>query len=151
MKLRYFKKIFFCSSLYFLCGHFLYAQTVMPPARMEIYMQLSNSDSTIVFDNKLFSSQSILLGTVFIKLQDSLGLAKIHVKLGTTSGGNDIFSKTFLFDVTGNFSDGTSYLRNGLKVLLGIGQFVGLNNYYSEVRLEDTSQNLSPPIYYNKN
>lgn len=114
-------------------------------------MQQSGNDSTIVFGDTVFSSQAILMGSVFVKLQDTLNVSKIHVKLGTTQGGNNLFSKDFLFDVSGNLSDGTSYVRNGLNVLLGIGQFVGLNSYYAEVRLEDTSQNLSDAIYYNQN
>jgi len=149
--MKYLKKIIYTGIIFLLSWNSLYAQTVLPPSRMEVYMQQAGTDSVIVFGDTVFSSQAILMGTVFIKLQDTLNLSKIHVKLGTTSGGSDLFSKDFSFDVSGNFSDSTSYTRNGLNVLLGIGQFIGLNSYYAEVRLEDTSQNLSDPIYYNQN
>src|SRR5688500_351274 len=149
--MKYFQKIFFLSTILCIGWSYSKAQTVLPPSRMEVYTHRSNIDSIIVFNDTLFSSQSILIATVFLKLQDTLNLAKIHVKLGTTPGGSDIFSKDFLFDVEGSFSDNTSYWRGGLKILLGIGQFTGLNSYYSEVQLEDTSQNLSDAIHYNLN
>ncbi len=143
--------IVFMSAFIFISWNHTNTQTVLPPSRMEVYMQLASNDSTVVFNDTSFTSQNILQGTVFIKLQDTLSLAKIHVKLGTTQGGSDLFSKDFLYDDSGNFTDGTSYSRNGLNILLGIGQFTGLNSYYAEVKLEDTSQNLSDPVYYNQN
>jgi hypothetical protein len=149
--MKYFKKVIFFSLVYFMSCLYLHAQTVSPPSRMEIYTHRASNDSIIVFNDTLFSSQSTLIATVFLKLQDTLNLAKIHVKLGTAPGGSDIFSKDFLFDVEGSFSDNTSYWRGGFKVLLGIGQFIGLNSYYSEVQLEDTSENLSDVIHYNLN
>lgn len=149
--MRHINKITYCLMVFCLMVDSLNAQTVLPPSRMEVYMQLSNNDSSIVFDDTLFSSHSILDGTVYIKLQDTLNLSIIHVKLGTTQGGSDIFNKDFVFDEAGDFTDNTWYLREGLDVMLGIGEFIGLNSYFSEVRLEDTSQNLSDTVYYNHN
>lgn len=71
---------------------------------------------------------------MFIELSDTNDITSFTVKLGSTSGGNDIIEKTFTFNEEGEFQDGTSYSRDGIYVRLYLGKYATLPNYYAQVR-----------------
>ena len=127
------------------------AQTLLPPSDFEVLMAVAPGDSSNVFGDTLFSSNTRLVGTMVVTLQDTTSVQSINVSMGDTIGGSNLFQKTFLFDNSGIFSDGTSYSRIGLNVYLGIGNYVGLNNFYSQVVLKDSSGNSSVAVFYSPN
>lgn len=71
---------------------------------------------------------------LFVVLSDTNNISSFTVKLGTTTGGSDIFQKTFEFDTEGTFQDGTSYTREGNYVRLNLGQLNSFTTYYAQVQ-----------------
>ena len=71
---------------------------------------------------------------MFVVLSDTNNIASFSVKLGTTSGGNDILDKTFSFLEEGEFEDGTSYTRDGNYVRIFLGKYATLPAYHAQVR-----------------
>jgi hypothetical protein len=73
------------------------------------------------------------------------------VKFGLSSSNYNLLNKTFMFDVSGTLSDGTSYSRVGNVVYLTLGTYVGLQNGFAEVKLEDTYARLTDPVVVSGN
>lgn len=86
--------------------------------------------------------------TYAITLTDTTDIASIQVKLGSTDGGSEHFSKTFTFDGAATNPDGTTYRREGFYVYLGIGTYNSLNTFFAEAQIEDNSGNLSPALNF---
>jgi hypothetical protein len=127
------------------------AQDIVPPSDFEVYMTVAPGDTSKVFGDTLFYSTTHLVGSMVIVLQDTLNIKSITVSMGSSSGGSDLFQKTFTFDNSGAFSDGTSYKRTGMNVYLGIGNYTGLNNFYSQAALNDNSGYSTPVVTYSPN
>jgi hypothetical protein len=127
------------------------AQDIVPPGDFEVYLVVSPTDTSHVFGDTTFYSNTHLIGTMVIALQDTANIKSISVSMGSSSGGTDLFNKTFTFDNSGTFQDGTSYKRVGLIVYLGVGNFMGLNNFYSQVVLQDNSGYSTNPVTYSPN
>jgi hypothetical protein len=146
------------TKIYFLLSFFvisclvktLSAQSLLPPSRMEVYMIVAPDDTTNLFGDTTFAVHTKLKGKMVVNLRDTLNISKIHVKLGTTNGGSQLLNRVFVYDLRGNFNDGTSYMRNKKTLYLGLGNFVGLTNYYGEVTLEDIDGDLTTPVKYQK-
>lgn len=136
------RTIFF-AALYCLMTHKTSAQT-----SLHVYMELIGGSTS--FSDSVISSSQPLHGTMVIEVTDTTTISKIHVKMGSSDGGNDLFSQTFIFDVSDSLSlpAGTSYLREGKVIYLGIGDYTGLNHFFGEAKLEDNVGAFSPAIKY---
>ena len=74
--------------------------------------------------------------SVSVLLLDTVDISKLHVKLGRTQAGGDLFDGYFDFDDVNPPSPKT-YSRDGKHVVLGIGNFTNLRNIYSEFYIEN--------------
>lgn len=127
-----------------------YGQSGVNAKRMEVYMKVAVGDTTNLFGDTLFHSHTRLNGSMIIVLNDTSDISTLHVKLGTSQGGSDLLQKDFQYDVSGVFTDGTSYSRDYKTIRLGLGEFTGLNHYYAELQMEDGSSQSGPVYYYVK-
>jgi len=94
-----------------------------------------------------YQSATNLLDTIWgkkyiVSLDDTNDVAKIHLKMGTTSGGGEVYSKTILYDQTSNLPIGFTYSREGDSIEIKAGGY-SYGFYYYEVKLEDDSSNVS--------
>ena len=88
-----------------------------------------------------------ILDTIYTKtyhfdLNDTTTISKFHIKMGTTSGGSEVFSHVIDFDQTTNLPVGFNYSRDGMDVSLTVGAY-HLGFFYYEAKLEDTSGTFS--------
>lgn len=100
------------------------------------------------FSDSVVSSSQPLYGTMVIEVSDTTNISKIHVKMGSSDGANDLFSQIFNFDVTDSLPTGTTYLREGKVIYLGIGNYTGLNHFFGEAKLENNSGVIGLAIKY---
>lgn len=112
-------------------GLFGSMQAQNPIGHMDVYVQSHLEETTV--------NSEIILAPVqepqmFIALSDTNNVSSFIVKLGTTEGGNDIFQKTFIYNTTGIFEDGTSYTRDGAYVRLNLGKYATLTTYHAQVK-----------------
>lgn len=84
------------------------------------------------------------------QLFEVTGITSLHVKLGTTNGGSDLLDKTFDFDVSGSVGNGCTYSRTDYTVTLGLGDYNGLTDYFSEVILERADHSLTDAVIFNR-
>lgn len=136
-------RVAFFVSLFFGANSCMKAQT-----SLHVYMEIIGGSMN--FSDSVISSSQPLEGKMVIEVSDTTTISKIHVKMGTTDGGNDLFSQTYIFDVTDSLSlpSGTSYLREGKVIYLGIGSYTGLNHFFAEAKLEDSLGTIGPAIKY---
>lgn len=115
---------------------------------LNVYMEIIGGSTS--FSDSVVSSSQPLHGTMVIEVTDTTNISKIHVKMGTSDGANDLFSQLFIFDVTDSLSlpTGTTYLREGKVIYLGIGNYTGLNHFFGEAKLEDNAGLIGPAIKY---
>lgn len=85
-----------------------------------------------------------------VALFDTVGISKLHVKVGSTLGGIDIFQKSFAYDNFGIFTDSTSYNREGYNVDLGLGNHIGLIRYFAQLILERVDGTMTSPVYFKR-
>jgi hypothetical protein len=126
----------------------LKGQSIDPPVSLDIVMQVVSNDNTMLPGDSLFKSTTNLIGKAIVVVNDTIGLNKLHLKLGTTDGSGNLLTKTFNYAQQGNFPDGTSYTRNKNIIYLNLGNYTGLNFYFGEVTLEDTQGALTQPKKY---
>ena len=139
------KKIFLLGLFFqFLHPTHTFAQTA-PIVYMEIV-----SGHGVNEDSNEADSSTVLKGTFVIALQDTSTISKIHVKLGSSEGGSNFFTKDYDFNPAGEYQDGTSLRKEDLKLYIGIGTYTGLNHFYAEAVIEDTSGTLSQPLRYSR-
>ena len=113
---------------------------------MEVQKTPLNLDSTtwIVDDSTLYQTQML------VALSDTSNVSQLEVKLRKTSGASDLLQKTFTYDVSGAFTDGTSYQRAGYNITLGLGNYYGLSTEYGELRIRRTDSSLSDPVTFSR-
>ncbi len=113
-----------------------WAQTPLPAQTMVVVTKLTNVHKQVQANRQFLPSDS-LKAVMVVRLADTMQVSHLHVKFGTSQGAANLLSKTFLFDVAGSFADKTGYMRKGKVVYLTLGEnFMGLNAYYAEVKLE---------------
>ena len=129
----------------------LQAQTVPSPSEVTINLEPVNEIvipdevlDTLTDPMNLLSPTDPLNLSVSMLLADTNTVAKIHVKLGTTLGGNDLLENTYTFDVTPSGS--LSYFREGIMMNLGMGEHLNTGVFYCEIKLEDSTGNFSEII-----
>lgn len=102
-------------------------------------------------DSIFYISDSTAIRVVMtIQLFEVTGITSLHVKLGTTNGGSDLLDKTFAFDVSGGVGNGCTYSRTDYTVTLGLGDYNGLTDYFSELVLERNDHSHSDPLIFNR-
>jgi hypothetical protein len=125
------------------------AQTIPSPVFMEVYMQKSKLDTTNLYKDTLFQINTQVIGKMVVKLADTINVQKIHVLIKSSqSSQTALFSKTFLYDQQGTFTDSTSYNRKAKILYFNIGTFIGLNSFYGEVKLESPSGYQTAPLMF---
>ena len=129
----------------------LQAQTVPSPSEVTINLEPVNEMvipdevlDTLTDPMNLLSPTDQLNLSVSMLLADTNTVAKIHVKLGTSLGGNNLLENTYTYDVApgGNLT----YFREGVMMNLGMGAHLNSEVFYCEIKLEDSTGNLSEII-----
>jgi hypothetical protein len=96
------------------------------------------------------TDSSLISVQMTIQLFEVTSIASIQVKLGTTSGGSELLSKTFTFDVSGNVGNGCSYSRVDDIVTLGLSSYIGLTAYFTEVRITKSDASVTDAVVFNR-
>jgi hypothetical protein len=73
-----------------------------------------------------------------VTLTDSLQILKIYVKIGTSSGSDDIFNYGFSYANHNGLPPGTAWQKTGNVITLTLGEFVA-KHYFFEVYLHNKS------------
>ena len=84
-------------------------------------------------------------------LLDSIGVANIHVKVGTASHAADVFNQAFAFNVSSNLPANTSYKRQGKTIWIELKSFPVTSDFYYEVQVEGSNGAFSSPRTYHFN
>lgn len=121
----------------------LHSQTPATIQKLAVVTKLQNT-IRVPQPTKQFRAQDTLSATMVIQLSDTSGIQKIHIKFGTTSGSGNLLTKAFVFDQSGTLPDQTIYTRKGRLLYLLMGhQYMGLNQFYAEAKLEYTGGQFS--------
>lgn len=129
----------------------------------DIHLSVLPLGAPLEIDSSLIGNQAAIDSVMFeyyktqnfnlevaVLLNDTTQIEKIHIKLGRTEGGNDIFEDYFVFD--NNTPGGLkTYLRNGKLVTLGLGSYTNLNTIYIQVYIESTIGSTTPLFIKNIN
>jgi len=115
---------------------------------LNVYMELVGGSTS--FSETVIPASQLLKGTMVIEVSDTTNISKIHVKIGSTEGANDLFSQTFNYDVSDSLSLPASmtYKREGKVIYLGVGNYTGLNHFFGEAKLEDNAGIIGTAIVY---
>lgn len=127
----------------------LKAQTVPSPSEAYLNMEPLNPQiipdeilDTLTNPMNLVTANDTLKISVSMLLEDTLVLSKIHIKLGTTLGGNNLLDQTFLYD-NGNLTLPQGYFREKEIVTIVLGEYPYTGVFYNEIVLEDVDGNQS--------
>jgi hypothetical protein len=129
----------------------LLSQTLPSPTDLivlqqpSVEVQIEESDLDDLDDAfDLLDANADMKLVVSMALSDTANVATIHVKLGTTAGGNDLGEHTFSFDAAGD--DTYTYFREEFSVMMGMGHHVVLDDIFCEVYTQDASGNTSAVV-----
>ena len=78
-------------------------------------------------------------GFIHVNLPDTISIATIEVKLGSTDGGQELVSQVFVFDANSGLPSGFEWHRNGTGVVLSVGSFAETPVLFGQVRLQNNS------------
>ena len=92
----------------------------------------------------LLTPNDTLLLSLSILLVDTSTISKIHVKLGTTLGGDELLTNTYTYD--GTPAGSLTYFRDQELMTLGMGTHLNSGIFYCEIKLEDSVGNFSALI-----
>ncbi len=130
------------------------AQTVPSPSEAYLNMELINSTvipdevlDTLTNPMNIVASTDVLKISLSMLLVDTNVVNKIHIKLGTTSGGTDLLEQTFNYDT--NLILPQSYFREEEMVSIVFGEYINSSVFYCQIILEDIAGNLSEIINCN--
>jgi len=139
------------------CTSFLLLFSVFFSSAQDVYPVLSMDVATTPVANHLSldSLPSLTDSTVFsvemnVNLFDTLNIQELEVKIGTSSGASDIFSHSFVFDVSGSLGSGLFYLRDAYSIQLGLGNRMQMLNYYSQVRIKKADGSYTDAVLFNR-
>jgi hypothetical protein len=104
---------------------------------MDVYLQM------VRVDTLLYHSPQML-----IDLNDTTTISSIEVTLGTSEGGTDIITKSFVYNTEGQFDDGTAYIRDNNIIRLSLGLYQPMSSCYASARLRYSNNNYSAPITF---
>lgn len=130
-------------------------QTTLPAKGVVVYMELPENalvpSIEEMMNNPDVLSNQAYKAKVIVHLFDEVDIAKIHVKLGTTPSSEDLAQHSFVFDEVNLDTPPFTYQRDGLSVVLGLGEFSSLEAYHIEVVIEDIHGGFSEPKYFSSN
>lgn len=126
-----------------------YGQDANPILSMEVVAtsvgnNFSPDSLPIVTDSTIYQI------SVNLNLYDSTDIKNIEVNIGSTQGGTEFISHNFAFDVSGSLGNGISYSRNGYNIQLELGELVGVNSFFANVRVQRLDNSYSPYIAFNR-
>jgi len=131
------------------------AQGIQPPSDMQVRLSpVGNVDFASVnvdtMSNPLnaVSDTALFSYSLIITVQDTNNIDTILVKTGTTDGGSEIFQNQFQYSQSNNLPQGTSYIREGNNITIGIGNYSYHDLFYCEIVLKDSSGNTTTPYKY---
>ncbi len=134
--------------LFLITGVYLNGQTVQAPTDAYLNLELvsavvvSDSLLTTTFDPMaLVSPTDTMLVSVSMIVPDTNLIHKIHIKLGSSFGSNDLIDQQFDYDV--DLSAPQMYLREADMIKICFGEYLNSNVFYCEIKLEDHSGNIS--------
>ena len=88
---------------------------------------------------------SVFEVTYVITLSDTVDVHKIHVRMGTTKQGKEVFSGSFVFDRETEVPEGSAYRREINKLFLTLTEYPLEQRYFHWVQLEDHNGQRSKP------
>lgn len=125
----------------------LQGQTISSPRKLTINVEPLKSIQVLdplKGPMGLLTPSDTLRLSVSVLLVDTNNLSKIHVKLGTTLGGNELLENTYTYDLTSAGS--LSYFRDRELMTLGMGNHLNSGIFYCEIKLEDNAGHFSTPV-----
>lgn len=126
-----------------------HAQNVNPVLAMDI-ASTSIANNASADGLPLITDSTVYSVSMNVSLYDTTNIQSIEVKVGTTAGGSDLFNHSYVYDVFGNLGNARTYSRNGFQVTLGLGSLIGIDSYFSEVRIQFMDGTYSDPISFNR-
>jgi len=143
------KRILITIVLTSIIGLALKAQTVPSPSETYLSLEVLNpvtlSDEildTLTDPMSILTTSDTMLVSVSMILADTNVVTKIHIKLGSTLGGNDLLDQSYNYDDL-NLILPQSYFREEEMVSLGLGEYLNSGVFYCEIKLEDSVGNFS--------
>ncbi len=85
-----------------------------------------------------------------VNLYDTLNIQEIEVMIGSSPGTSNIFSRSFVYDVSGSLGSGASYSRDEYKIHLGLGSLMQMLDYYCQVRIKRTDGSYTTAVVFNR-
>ena len=95
-------------------------------------------------------SNTVFATTMNVILGSTDDIYQVHVKLGNTLHGTQYLSASFDYNVDGTFGT-TTYSQTGNIVTLGLGNHIGMINYYAEVQIERADHSLQNAVLFSNN
>jgi len=89
----------------------------------------------------VLSVTDTFLVSVTMIVPDTNQINKIHIKLGSTLGTNDLVDQQYDYDV--NLNSPQMYIRELDMIKICFGEYLNTNVFYSEISIEDHSGNFS--------
>ena len=119
-------------------------QSPLPASNLRIFLKVPPNTSQLLREIPPDSISSVLQTLpleciLHISLVDTIGVDSITVNLGTSQGGNQLFTGNFPAHGAGSLTNGVSYIRKGAKLTLKLGTFQGNSIYYAEVRTQNAN------------
>ena len=87
---------------------------------------------------------------VYLTLVDTISISNIHIRLGTSAGGTELFDGFFTFD-NYELDEGQEYIREENNLRITIGIFEWDPALYAEVKLEDVNGQFSETVTHTTN
>jgi hypothetical protein len=125
------KKIF--SVLMAVCG-FYFAQGQITGADLQVY-SVANNNPYAERDSS-GAPLPFYVTTITVPFENVTNVARLHVKLGSSEGANDIYNRVFELNGTEIPEDGSSIFLQQSSIYLTLGTFSNQGTYYSEVKAE---------------
>ncbi|MEZ4850694.1 MAG: hypothetical protein R3B93_19170 [Bacteroidia bacterium] len=135
----------------------LSAQGISPPTTVSFFVESPLlTQTSFIISGVVDSSEANYRGCVYVHLTDTISggdsIENVHVNLGTSVGGNELFSGMFDYDNGMPLSANQYVSRVGLKMIIRIGLFSLLDldsgDLYLEVKLEDSNNTLTVPTNF---
>lgn len=132
------------------------AQEAVKPKSLQVYLEMvrdAQNSGQRIQDNQKGNPLSHMPATVkhkikfVITITNDNNISKIHAKMGRTDGGNQIFEIVVNYDGQ-NLPAGITLTKENGLVFIEIGEHSNIQNFYAEVRLEDTSGGFTLPVKY---
>lgn len=140
--------------------HLTYGQSTMVSSLVASFEVIQDSTTQTISlaalmaggNTTTVSSNDSMQLKVRMNLQTIQDVDKIHVKVGTTSGGTDLAQHIFLLDNVTNLPIGYDYIRDEGTLKLTMGKHLNPPTiYYVEVIIEDINGNMTSSFSYQSN